>query len=213
MSLIFRHIPFMVQAVQNGRQMFNLKKKKMETTVKQINGFSQDEIFATLDTLKSDPELAGFQFRASNKWINGGHNRSSIQGFYGGGQEDNSRTTPFVFDNGEPPILLGDNEGANPVEYVLNALAGCMTTTMVLHAAAHGIQLDSVESTLEGDLDVQGFLGLDENVRNGYKEIRVKFKVQGDLTEEDKQKLYSFTQNSPVFDVITNRVPVKTELS
>jgi uncharacterized OsmC-like protein len=193
--------------------MLNLKIYKMETIVKTVNGFSQDEIFATLETLKKDPKLADFKFRASNKWMNGGHNRSSIQGFYGGGQEDASRTKPFEFDNGEPPILLGNNEGANPVEYVLNALAGCMTTTLVLHAAAHGIQLDSVESTLEGDLDVQGFLGLDENVRNGYKEIRVKFKVEGDLSEEDKKKLYSFTQKSPVFDVITNKVPVKTELA
>jgi uncharacterized OsmC-like protein len=185
----------------------------METIVKTINGFSQDEIFTTLETLKEDPKLADFQFRASNKWINGGHNRSSIKGFYGAGQEDTSRTKPFIYDNGEPPILLGNNEGANPVEYILNALAGCMTTTMVLHAAAHGIRLNSVESTLEGDLDVQGFLGLDENVRNGYREIRVKFRVEGDLTDEDKEKLHSFIQQSPVCDVITNKVSVKTELS
>jgi len=184
----------------------------METLTKTINGFKAEEIIATVQTLQNDPSLATFQFRARNKWMKGGHNRSTIQDFYGAGAEDTSRKKPFVFDNGEPPILLGNNEGANPVEYVLHALAGCMTTTMVLHAAANGIELKSVESTLEGDLDVQGFLGLNKEVRNGYQKIRVKFKVDGDLTSEQREMLYAFTQMSPVFDVVTNSVPVTIEL-
>ena len=184
----------------------------METLTKKINGFKSEEIIATIETLQNDPTLAGFKFRVRNKWMSGGHNRSSIKDFYGGGVEDTSRKKAFVFDNGEPPILLGDNEGANPVEYVLHALAGCMTTTMVLHAAANGIELKSVESELEGDLDVMGFLGLNDQVRNGYQQIRVKFKVDGDITDEQRDKLYSFTQMSPVFDIVTNKVPVTVVL-
>lgn len=182
----------------------------METTIqKKINGFKSQDIQETVEVLQQNPELAKFKFRARNKWIDGGHNRSTIAGFYGGGQEDESRDKPFVFDNGEPPILLGNNEGANPVEFVLHALAGCMTTTMVLHAAARGIEIDSVESSFEGDLDVQGFLGLDETVRNGYQSIRVKFDIEGNLSDEQKDELVSFARNSPVFDVVTNSVPVQ----
>jgi uncharacterized OsmC-like protein len=182
----------------------------METTIqKSVNGFRLDAIQETVKTLTQNPELAQFKFRAKNRWIVGGHNRSTIHGFYGGGQEDESRITPFVFDNGEPPILLGNNEGANPVEFILHGLAGCTTTTMALHAAAKGIAVESIESELEGDLDVMGFLGLNENVRNGYQEIRIKFTITGDLTGEQKEELISFAKNSPVYDVVTHGVPVK----
>lgn len=185
----------------------------MEALMQQVNGFSLDAITGTVTAIKQNPEIAKFEFRAQNKWVTGGHNRSTIQGFYGGGQEDSSRTLAFRMDNGEPPILLGNNEGANPVEYILHGLAGCMTTTMVLHAAAHGIAIESVESMLEGDLDVQGFLGLNDQVRNGYQQIRVTFKIEGDLTEEQKQQLINFTSKSPVFDIVTNKVPVKVMLA
>ena len=183
-----------------------------ETEPARINGFAVNDIVSTVQAIQANPSIAKFQFRTRNKWIKGGHNRSSIQDFYGGGQEDTSRKKPFVYDNSEPPILLGANEGANPVEYILHGLAGCMTTTMVLHAAANNINLKSVESILEGDLDVQGFLGLDENIRNGYQNIVVKFTVKGDLTEEEKRKLESFVRKSPVFDIVTNKVPVQVSL-
>ena len=178
-----------------------------------INGFIPAEIRETMDILKQDPSLAKFQFRVNNQWVKGGHNQSQIKGFYGAGTEDNSRTSSFVYDNGEPPILLGNNEGANPVEYVLHALAGCMTTTMVLHAAARGIEIGTVTSTLEGDIDIQGFLGLDESVRNGYQNIRITFHIDGELSDEQKAELISFTDYSPVFDIVTNRVPVQVQLS
>jgi uncharacterized OsmC-like protein len=142
----------------------------------------------------------------------GGISTGVIQDFYGGGKEDDSRKEPFVLDNSEPPILLGNNEGANPVEYILHGLAGCMTTTMVLHAAANNIPLESVESVLEGDMDVQGFLGLNDKVRNGYQHIRVTFNIKGDLTDEQKKKLESFVRMSPVFDIVTNKVPVMVKL-
>lgn len=177
-----------------------------------LNGFSMADITGTVHAIQANPEIAQFEFRVKNKWIKGGHNRSHIQGFYGGGQEDLSRKKPFVYDNSEPPILLGNNEGANPVEYILHGLAGCMTTTMVLHAAANGIEVESVESSLEGDLDVQGFLGLNEQVRNGYQRIRVTFKIEGNLTEDQKMKLQAFVRKSPVFDIVTNQVPVEVSM-
>ena len=180
---------------------------------KQVNGFKSEDITATVNLLMDQPDLAKFKFRADNKWITGGHNQSRIQSFYGAGQEDSSRTQEFVFDNGEPPVLLGYNEGANPVEFILHALAGCMTTTMVLHAAARGIKVDRVSSHLEGNLDVQGFLGLNDKVRNGYQDIKVRFDIEGDLTEEQKMELISFARKSPVFDVVTNGVPVDLGLA
>ncbi|MGI9542809.1 MAG: OsmC family protein, partial [Cyclobacteriaceae bacterium] len=184
----------------------------METLQKTINGFESQAIMDTVGAIQSNPEIGKFKFRAKNKWISGGHNRSSIQDFYGGCVEDETRTEPFVFDNSEPPILLGGNEGANPVEFILHGLAGCMTTTMMLHAAANGIPVDHVESSLEGDLDVQGFLGLDDSVRNGYQNIRVNFKIEGDLSEEERMQLLSFVYKSPVFDIVTNKVPVAVSL-
>ena len=184
----------------------------MKTLQKEVNGFKSQDIMDTVGAIQSNPEIAKFKFRARNKWISGGHNRSSIQGFYGGCVEDTTRTNPFVFDNSEPPILLGNNEGANPVEFILHGLAGCMTTTMMLHAAANGISVDHVESSLEGDLDVQGFLGLDDSVRNGYQNIKVTFMIEGDLTEEEKNQLISYAYKSPVFDIVTNKVPVAVSL-
>ena len=185
----------------------------MEMLAKTVNGFNTQDIMDTVQAIQAKPEIGEFEFRVKNKWISGGHNRSTIQGFYGGCAEDQSRKAPFVYDNSEPPILLGNNEGANPVEYILHGLAGCMTTTMVLHAAAHGIAVDRIESCLEGDLDVKGFLGLDETVRNGYQNIRVQFKIEGDLSEEEKKKLLSFAYMSPVFDIVTNKVPVALSLA
>ena len=184
----------------------------METMSKTVNGFKMEEIVGTVTAIQEQPAIGAFQFRARNKWINGGHNRSRIQDFYGGMQEDTSRAEAWELDNSEPPILLGNNEGPNPVEYILHGLAGCMTTTMVLHAAANGIAVDSVESCLKGDLDVRGFLGLDPTVRNGYQCITVEFTITGDITEEQRKELVRFTSMSPVFDIVTNKVPVSVSL-
>lgn len=185
----------------------------MEMLEQTVNGFKTQEIMDTVRAIQSKPEIGEFRFRVKNQWISGGHNRSTIKEFYGGCAEDESRAEPFVYDNSEPPILLGNNEGANPVEFILHGLAGCMTTTMTLHAAANGIAVDHIESCLEGDIDVKGFLGLDESVRNGYQNIRVKFKIEGDLTEEERKTLLSYAYKSPVFDIVTNKVPVALDLS
>jgi uncharacterized OsmC-like protein len=176
---------------------------------KNINGVNVSKLFETVDVIKGNAEVAKFKFRTDNKWINGGHNRSTIKDFYGACQEDTSREKPFVMDNDEPAVLLGEDNGANPVEYVLHALAGCLTTSLVYHAAARGIKLDEVESKFEGDLDLHGFLGLDDNVRNGYENIRVTFKIKADVPEETLDELVRLAQKrSPVFDIVTNSVPV-----
>ena len=124
---------------------------------KNINGVDVSRLSETIEAIKANPELAKFRFRARNKWIYGGHNRTEIKDFYGASKEDTSRTESFVMDADEPPILLGEDKGANPVEYVLTALAACLTTSMVYHAAARGIKIEEVESRLEGDLDLHGF--------------------------------------------------------
>ena len=183
-------------------------------TKRNINGVDVDQLFATIDAIKETPGLAAFKFRAANKWIRGGHNRTTIKDFYGAGKEDDSRTAPFVMDNDEPAVLLGADNGANPVEYVLHALAGCLTTSLVYHAAAQGIQLEEVESRFEGDLDLHGFLGLSDKVRNGYENVRVTFKIKADAPREKLEELCQLAQKrSPVFDIVSNPVPVTVQLA
>ena len=182
------------------------------TEQKIVNGVNVDQLFGTINAITETPSLANFNFRASNRWINGSHNQTTIKDFYGAGQEDTSRQKAFVLDNGEPAALLGHDEGANPVEFVLHALAGCLTTSLVFHAAAQGIQLDEVESQLEGDVDLRGFLGLAKDVRNGYKNIRITFRIKADVPKEKLQELCQLAQQrSPVFDIVTNQVPVTVE--
>ncbi len=175
-----------------------------------VNGVNVERLGETVKAIQQNSTLAASRFRATNRWINGGHNRSSIQGFYAAGQEDTSRSVPFVLDAGEPPVLLGENEGPNPVEFVLHALAACLTTSLVYHAAARGIRVESVESRLEGDLDLQGFLGVSDKVRRGYKEIRVHFTVKADASAEQLKELTTF---SPVHDIVSNPVPVSISVS
>src|SRR5690606_8857356 len=127
-----------------------------------LNGLDTQKMGETVNALKSDPTLARFEFRNENRWIQGGENRSSIRGFYGAGREDDSRDAPFVFTNGEPPVLLGHNEGANPVEFLLHALAGCVTSTFMIHATARGIPIKHIETKLKGEIDLQGLLDLKE---------------------------------------------------
>ena len=178
-----------------------------------VNGVNVDELFKTLDAVKKTAAIAKFRFRADNTWINGGHNRTSIRNFYGAGAEDTSRKTPFVLDADEPKVLLGTDRGPNPVEYVLTALAGCLTSSLVYHAAARGIAIEEVKSHLEGDLDLRGFLGISDEVRNGYENIRVTFKIKADATEEQLEELVQLArERSPVFDIVSHPVPVSVEL-
>ena len=183
------------------------------STTHTINGIDVERLSGTIDHITDDPALARFQFRAQNKWIDGGHNRSTIKEFYGAGHEDTSRTEPFVLDVDEPPVLLGENRGPNAGEYVLHALAACLTGTLVYHAAARGIALEGLECTIEGDADLQGFLGLDESVRPGFENVRVAFKATGEFDDDQLAELASLTRYSPVRDIVSNPVPVAIEVT
>ncbi len=183
-----------------------------KTQIMQLNGLDLQAMAQTVDALKRDPGLAQFQFRARNQWIGGGENRSTIKDFFAAGAEDASRREPFVFTNGEPPVLLGNNEGANPVEFLLHALAGCVTTTTVLHAAARGIKIKSLATELVGDIDLQGLLGLDDSVPPGYREIRIKMDIEADCSDAELDDLLRFAQaHSPVCNTVCRPVPVVIE--
>ena len=176
---------------------------------KTVNGVDVGELESTVQSIQGEPSLAKCKFRLSNKWVNGGHNHSVVGDFYGANQE-NSHLRTFELDVDEPPLLVETDLGANPVEYLLNALAGCLTTTLVYHAAIRGIKIDELESELEGDLDMQGFLGLSKDVRSGYQAIRVTFKVKTDA--ENIEKLKALSKLSPVFDTVSNGTEVSIEI-
>jgi uncharacterized OsmC-like protein len=177
-----------------------------------LNGLDVQAAVDTIAAIKADRSLARFQFRARNTWIDGGENRSTIRDFYGAGREDDSRSAAFEFTNGEPPVLLGNNEGANPVEFLLHALAGCVTTTFVLHAMARGIAVREVSTELEGDLDLQGLLGLDESVPAGYEQIRIRMHVRADCPDKELEDLLAYAQqHSPVCNTVCRPVPVMIE--
>ncbi len=170
-----------------------------------LNGVDVQYVQDTVKAIEQDPAIASFKFRLKNRWIDGGLNRARVDGFFGAKQE-NQRPEPFVSDADEPPVLGGRDLGANPVEHLLRALAGCMTTTMVYHAALRGIRIEELEAELEGDIDLRGFLGLSQDVRKGYENIRVKFTVKTD--EENLDRLKALSKLSPVFDVTTHGTQV-----
>jgi len=179
---------------------------------KVVNGINVDQLFSTIDMVKNNPEIARFNFRATNQWIAGTHNQATVKDFYGALKEDSSRK-PMVFEIDEPPVICGTNLGANPVEYLLVALSGCLTTSLVAHAAARGIEIRKVESRYEGDLDVRGFLGLSDAVPVGYQRIGVYFKIDADISEDMKEELVEIAQKySPVYNSIEKPVPVSVQL-
>lgn len=175
-----------------------------------VNGVDLETLMGTVKAIKADAELGACRFRASNRWLGANHNRTTVTGFYGAKQEIAHKQT-FEMDADEPAILAGADEGANPVEHLLHALASCLTTSMVAHAAVRGIHVESVESEIEGDIDLRGFLGLSDDVPKGYTDIRVSFKVEADA--EDIPKLKKLAVYSPVFNTLTQgaRVEVRVE--
>lgn len=178
-----------------------------------INGVNVDQLVATVNAIQQNPELAHFQFRASNEWLDGGHSRTTIQGFYGASQEDTSRIKPFILEGDEPPVLLGGNTGANAVEAILHALASCLAVGFIYNAAARGITVESLRFDLEGDLDLRAFLGLSEEVRPGYKGIHLTYLVKSDAPREKILELCEYVQKtSPVLDILRNPVPVTVSL-
>jgi uncharacterized OsmC-like protein len=178
------------------------------------NGVDTEKLFATLDLIKEQPELAKFRFHATNRWIDGAHNRSRIKEFYAAGGEDTTRDEAFEIDAGEPAILLRTDTGPNPAEYLLHALAACLTTSIVYVAAARKVELTSVESTLTGDMDVRGALGVDDEPRNGFERIKVSFRVTGSAPAEKLREVVERARKrSAVYDMVTGGVPVAVEVT
>ncbi len=174
-----------------------------------INGVNVDQVLGVIDSMQNDKAFAEMQFRLKNQWIDGGLNRSQIKGFYAGCQEDDTRSAPFTCDADEPAIIAGGDAAPNPVEYILHALAGCLTTTMVYHAAVRDIRIEAIESELEGDLDARGLFGLSDTVRKGYRNVRVKMRVKSEASVEELKELAMY---SPVFDIVSNSLPVDLEV-
>jgi uncharacterized OsmC-like protein len=177
------------------------------------NGVDTATLFATLDAVKQAPQAAQFQFRAHNQWISGTHNRSTIADYFGVGEERSHERT-FVFDADHPAVLVGQDHGPTAVEFVLHALAACLTAGLANIAAVRRVKLTEVRSTVTGDIDLNGLLGLSPDVRNGYERITVRFTIKGDAPAEKLREIVEQSRaRSAVYDVITNRVPVTIEVN
>jgi uncharacterized OsmC-like protein len=177
-----------------------------------MNGVDTTTLFATLDAVKQAPEAARFQFRARNEWVTGTHNRTTIEDYFGVGEERKHETS-FVFDADHPAVLVGQDNGPTPVEFVLHALAACLTAGLANIAAARGVRLTEVRSTVDGDIDLNGVLGLDPAVRNGYQNVAVRFTVKGDAPAETLRQIVEQSRaRSAVYDIITNGVPVTIDV-
>jgi len=178
-----------------------------------VNGVNVENLTQIIDSLTQNTDLAKFRFCAKNNWISGGENHTTINEFYGAGKT-HIRSKSFIYTKDEPPVLLGTDHGANPVEYALCALAGCVTTTLVYYAAAMNVMIRKVESTLEGDIDLRGLLNIGENVKPGYESIQIKFKIESDAPKEILQKLVEIAKkHSPVANTITNATPINISLA
>jgi len=173
-----------------------------------INGVNTAGLKKTVGEFKNDPKLARCEFRLENEWVKGGKNRSKTHTFYAAGEEQQHKQ-PFHFQADEPTLLEGDDEGANPVEFLLSALSGCMTTTIAYYAALNGHEIKSMKSSYKGELDLQGIFNLDPAVRPGYQKIDVHFEIKTDAPAEELQKYYHF---SPVYDVVSKSVPVSVTI-
>lgn len=191
------------------RNMSQTNIHQQATTPMSVNGVDIDTLMGTVNAIKEDPGLGACRFRASNAWLDGNHNRSTVTGFYGARQEIAHKQT-FTMDADEPAILAGKDEGANPVEHLLHALASCLTTSMVAHAAVRGIEIEELESRLEGDIDLRGFLGLDASVPKGYTDIRASFRVRA--RPEDLDRIRELAKFSPVFNTITQGANVAVDV-
>jgi len=181
----------------------------VQKKAKFINGINMDALGGTVAAIEEHPGLGESRFRVRNKWIKGGYNCTSVTDFYSLGKDVSHKQT-FKLDADEPVALGSEDQAANPVEHLLHALAACLTTSLVCHAAVRGIRIGELESELEGDIDLRGFMGLSQDVRKGYRNIRINFKVKTD--EENLDKLKSLAQFSPVFDVVSNGTSVDIQM-
>lgn len=178
-----------------------------------VNGVNVEQLVSTVNAVKANPDLAKFKFRGQTEWVSGGQFHTAIQGFYGAGSEDMSRTQPFIVVGDEPPVLLGQNAGPNAVEVVLHALASCLGVGFIYNAAAQGIRVEQLEFSLEGGLDLHAFLGLSRTMRPGYEQIKVSYRVKADAPRAKLEELCEYVQQtSPVLDILRNPVPVTISL-
>jgi uncharacterized OsmC-like protein len=199
----------LVLGVRRNGAADTFKESIMQTTkATTVNGVNVEALSDTLKVLSEKPSLAQFTFRADNTWEGGGFNRSTVVGSHGL-ERELTHQQPFTLEADEPEVLLGTDRAAGPVEHLLHALASCMTTSIVYHAAARGIEIESLESSLDGDIDLQGFLALSESVPKGYQAIRVVFRVKSTASVEEIEQLYSF---SPVYETISRSVPVEVRI-
>lgn len=177
------------------------------------NGVNVEALLAARTALKAAPEAAQFKWRATCKWVNGTHSESKVQGFYGLGQEQRHKTE-FSFQADHPEIFASEDQGATPVEFILVGLASCLTAGVAAVAQNRGIQLRSVQATLEGSMDVQGILGIDRDVRNGYDNIKITFNIDADASKKEIEALVAQSQKrSAVYDIITNPTNVTVEVA
>jgi len=183
------------------------------TTTQQRNGVNVEQLTQTMDHIKQQPGLADFKFRAHTEWQQGAKSRTSITSLYGAGQEHGESGRQFNLEGDEPDVLLGSDSAPNAVETVLHALTSCLTVGFIYNAAAKGIEVRALDFDVEGNLDLQGFLGLSDDSRPGYKNITVRYRVDSDAPREDLESLCEYVQKtSPVVDMLRNPVPVDIEL-
>jgi uncharacterized OsmC-like protein len=181
---------------------------------KQVNnGVNVEALVGAREALSQAPEAARFSWKATSQWVSGTHSRTNIRGFYGLGQAQ-SHKTEFSFDMDHPEIFASEDKGATPVEMVLTGLAGCLTAGIAAVAQYRGIQLRSVKATLEGSMDIQGILGIDSDVRNGFDGIKVHFDIDADASREQIEALVAQSQKrSAVYDVLTNPTDVSVSVN
>jgi uncharacterized OsmC-like protein len=178
-----------------------------------LNGVDTPTLFGTLDVVRSQPDLARFQFRARNRWRSGTLSETTIDTFAGAGGEHLHKTT-FMVAADHPAVLVGEDRAPLPIEFLLHALASCITGGIANIAAARGVALREVESHLEGDIDLLGIFGMAKDVRNGYQGIRASFSIKGDAPPEKLQEIVEQSRaRSAVFDVLTNGVPVSLSVN
>ena len=182
-----------------------IEQKKQRT-----NGVDVDQVMNVIGAIESDPGYARFQWRDTNQWIDGGQSRSRIKDFFAGNAEDTTRNEAFTLDADEPTIAAGQNSAPNSMEYVLHALATCLTGTLVYHAAVRGIEIDAVESSYTGDMDVRGLFGLSDDVRKGFSKVAVNMRVKSDASIEELTEMALY---SPVYDIVSKSLPSEFTLT
>jgi uncharacterized OsmC-like protein len=178
-----------------------------------LNGVNTPVLITTLKAVKAQPELAKFQFRAHNRWISGTYSETRIESFAGAGGE-HTHATEFTYGGDHPAVLVGEDRSPTPVEFLLHGLASCITAGIGNIAAARGVTLTSVESRVEGDIDLLGIFGMSDTVRNGYQNIRISFEIAGDAPAAKLREIVEQARaRSAVFDVLTNGVPVELSIT